>query len=180
MRYSSIPQLPLELAIIKTYEFFKPDLIKTTSDIRKEEQKEVVVKNIPKEESKLNGKNTNIKISIKKIQDNWEKILEKVKTYNHSIAAFLKAASPIEIKNNEILLGFHYQFHKEKINELKNRNIVENVIAEVLGSSFRIKCILISQEKQEAKVNLNENNKKEDNLLDNALKIFGGEIVEDE
>jgi hypothetical protein len=45
-----------------------------------------------------------------------------------------------------LVLGFPYEFHRERIEDLKNRAVVEDVITRALNRKIRIRCALISRE----------------------------------
>ncbi|MCL4459027.1 MAG: DNA polymerase III subunit gamma/tau [Chloroflexi bacterium] len=72
---------------------------------------------------------------------NWPNVMESLHTINKSIQALLRACRPIAVENGTLVLGFFYAFHKERIEEPKNKVIVEGVISKVLGVPCRIRCI---------------------------------------
>jgi hypothetical protein len=41
-----------------------------------------------------------------------------------------------------LVLGFPYEFHRERIEDQKNRSVVEDIIERVLGQRVRIRCIV--------------------------------------
>jgi chromosomal replication initiation ATPase DnaA len=96
----------------------------------------------------------------------------EVKSKNNSIHAFLKVCDP-EFDNESLCLYFPYKFHKERIEEAKNRRIVEEAIKRVYGKDYKITCVIRQSH------NTSEKEKpKNDDLLKDALEIFGGEVVE--
>lgn len=73
----------------------------------------------------------------------WRKILMAVKPINTSIEALLRAAKPIGYDGKNLTLGVFYRFHKERLEDGKNRRILEDVVAQVLGASpIRVICTL--------------------------------------
>jgi hypothetical protein len=46
-----------------------------------------------------------------------------------------------------VVLGFFYQFHKESVENLKNKAVVEDVLSKVLGQRLRIRCALAPRAK---------------------------------
>jgi DNA polymerase-3 subunit gamma/tau len=80
-------------------------------------------------------------------QRRWNEILEVCREKNRSVHALLRAGRLLGADDSEILvLGFPYEFHRERIEDLKNRAVVEDVIARVLNHRIRIRCALISRE----------------------------------
>jgi len=124
-------------------------------------------------------------ISIEDIKEEWCEILEEVKPFNHSLTAFLKTCQPISMKDSEILVSCKYSFHKDKLQKVENREIVENVIKEILKQKVFLKFITHDEaEKMGYKIQEVSFSKKEkkargedDDLVDSALDMFGGEVV---
>ena len=167
---TNLPQLPLELAILEINGDQDREKVNNKQEANKKEnnnpkpREEISIK---VEEKITEELPKNSPSAFKKIIKEWNSILLKTKSYNHSIHAFLKASQPKSLENDTIYLSFLYNFHKDKINEPKNREIVERSIAEVIGKSYRIKCQF--DPKTQAK---------NDKNLEAALEVFGGEIVE--
>jgi DNA polymerase III gamma/tau subunit len=173
-----IDQLPMELAVV---EFLGEG--KESKDIKvKVEEKKEEIKIEAKEEPKKKADETSVSLSIEELEKSWCNILLSVKPFNHSIEAFLRAARPKTIRGNSIILEVFYPFHKDRLEEAKNRKVVEEVLCKVLGMDLGFECTLAKTRKQplvisndtpEEKINdqLVENNKKD--LYDVAKEIFG-------
>jgi len=119
-------------------------------------------------------------IKIKDIRDHWPEIIDKTRTYNHSVAIFLKICNPLEIKGNKVILGCKYEFHKEKLRETKNREIIQKVLDEILSEKLSVDLKLDTDSKPLLKENQSsqKNSKKLDGLTKDALEIFGGKVVQ--
>jgi len=190
LKISPIPQLPLELAVLKINQILSPpNKTQNKNQIEKISTKELPEKNNQDDVSQKNQKQDSkdkegVKLNnshFNNIIDCWEEILESTKKYNHSICAFLKACQPVSLDNNVLHLDFIYNFHRDKISEPKNRDIVEKCIKDVSGVQCRIQCNFNPQtiKKNESKKDkIEEKEKSDDDLLNEALNIFGGEIIE--
>jgi DNA polymerase-3 subunit gamma/tau len=165
-RYSSLPQLGLEVATIKICngdDKHKSDALdnaksspQAASQINTESQAQV-----NQEPAKKGKKPSPIK---------WQELLMEIKSTNNSIHAFLKVSEP-EFEGQTICLYFPYKFHKERIEDVKNRRIVEDALKRVYGTDYKVRCIIKTNNNGGAKpIN--------DDLLDDALEIFGGEVIE--
>lgn len=147
---SVLPQLPFQLAVIKYLE-----------------DKQRAEGQMPKakdggEKQRTEGQMPEAKggeLSLEKIKKSWDDLLDTVKPMNHSVAAFLKAARPKGIDGNYLILEVFYKFHKERLEEHRNRQVVEKGLEKVLDSYVKIKCRL---------------GKKKENLYDAAKEIFEG------
>jgi DNA polymerase III subunit gamma/tau len=76
------------------------------------------------------------------VQDKWAAILDAVKASSRSVEAFLKECKPVEADEDAVVLGFRYPFHKDSVDNPKNRALVEECFSRVLTHAVRIRCIL--------------------------------------
>jgi hypothetical protein len=79
-------------------------------------------------------------------QRRWNEVLEACGSRNRSVQALLRAARPVELENQTLVLGFTYEFHRERIEDVKNRVVVEDTIERVLGRRFAVRCVLANKE----------------------------------
>ncbi|MFA6602320.1 MAG: DNA polymerase III subunit gamma/tau [Candidatus Shapirobacteria bacterium] len=137
MKYCPLSQLPLELAVVKFKE--KPGSVPTTTkEIIPQPKKEVV----SQKDEKIVKKVAVGSVSLEQIAEKWAEVLAKVKPYNHSIEAFLRATKPVELEGNELTVEVFYPFHKERLEETRNRRVIEEVLKLVLGSELVFVCKL--------------------------------------
>ncbi|MFH1837922.1 MAG: DNA polymerase III subunit gamma/tau [Candidatus Kuenenbacteria bacterium] len=109
-------------------------------------------------------------IKLEEIEKKWEEILEEIKKHNHSIFTFLKTADLISLEENTLQIGFKYKFYQERINDRKNKEIIENVLEDILKQKIILRVEILSEENVSKK---NQN----DNFLGAVLNIFDGKIV---
>ena len=57
-------------------------------------------------------------------------------------ALLRSACEPVALEGETLVLGFYYEFHKEKIEDPKYRHMVEAKVSEVFGQSYKIRCVL--------------------------------------
>jgi hypothetical protein len=72
----------------------------------------------------------------------WNDILAACVDKSRSVQAILRDARPVSADSEGLVLGFAYEFHREKIADLKNRTVVEDALAQVLGQRVRIRCVV--------------------------------------
>lgn len=121
-KISPIDELPLELALIKW--------IGEDSKIEPEkEKKQITDESLKKKLSNLDS-------------DYWDKILSEVKPINASIEGLLRAATPLGMDGDNLKLGVYYKFHKDKLEELKTKKMLEDVTFKIFDKTIRIECCL--------------------------------------
>ncbi|MBC8249377.1 MAG: DNA polymerase III subunit gamma/tau [Anaerolineales bacterium] len=85
---------------------------------------------------------TGLRLTLDAVNSQWGRILGEAKLRNRSVEALLKSCQPLGVEGQEVVLGFLYPFHKEKIEESQNKALVESVVSQVVNSSCRIRCVL--------------------------------------
>jgi DNA polymerase III gamma/tau subunit len=119
-------------------------------------------------------------LELGKVEQNWGNLLMAIKPFNHSVEAFLRASKPKSIKGKILHLEVFYPFHKDRLEEAKNRKIVEDCLAKVFGTSLSLECTL-SQNKTKPLVIKNDTPMKNVNekLVDNKNNsASGGDIYD--
>lgn len=197
---SILPQLPLEIAIIKATQ----DMEHITYNMKHEapyKKAEIHDKKNNKQSEKIplrplageggsalaesvegkSSEESNINLSIDLIKDNWNKLLSEIKPYNHSLNALLSNCQIVGVKNSEITIATPYDFYRERLMENGNRLTIEKVFSNILGSKISVLMItdrnIAPQKQPESKEPPKES--VQDPLLASALEIMGGKIVEE-
>lgn len=125
-------------------------------------------------------------LNIDKVVESWGNILMTVKPFNHSVEAFLRASRPLDLDGRKLILEVFYPFHKDRLEEARNRKIVEEGLLKVLGVELAFECVLGKSKKEPLIIHndtpmesvsekLADEEKKEDkkDLYDVAKDIFG-------
>lgn len=76
----------------------------------------------------------------------WNEVLDACGGRNRSVQALLRSARLVEAAGDLLVLGFTYPFHRERIEDVKNRAVVEDALERVLGQKVRVQCKLLSRE----------------------------------
>lgn len=199
---TEIDQLPLELAVIDFMDENKDLSIKAGrenddfSDIKKEvsksisiTEKQAVVKSTLDQPVILSEDKPPLVLEVtgltlEKIEQSWGNILMAIKPFNHSVEAFLRASRPIKFEDRRLTLEVFYPFHKDRLEEPKNKKIVEDGLFKVLGVELIFDCVLGKSRKapliikndtpvESVSDQLIENKDDNQDLYDVAKDIFG-------
>ncbi len=77
-------------------------------------------------------------------EEQWTQVINTFNSPNNrSIKALLRDASPQGFDGDRMSLGFKYDFHRNKIDEQKNRRAVEEAISNIIGRRITIQCVQI-------------------------------------
>lgn len=184
IKLSPLPQLPLELLIVGSKDIFlnpsEPAVttVNTTKPLRVEKT------NTPAPLLTAAKPITGITATIKnalahmvhdgplettfeQIKTEWPKIVEAIGQRNHALTFILRMCSPEKIDDNKLVLVIPYSFHKEKIDEHKNRQIIEECLETQFSEKIRIICT-VTQKEETAPASTD---------LTSLAMEFGGEVM---
>ncbi len=174
---SSIPQLPLEVAIIKA----------TTADMKiVPEESPVVTQDVPKKTvEKIPEKKPTIEemetagvsddqpvLDMANLLERWPRITERVK--RPSLRMSLKNGLPIGVDGYKITLEFNTKFHRDQVMDHENRVEFESIVKDLFGRAVKVNATV---KELEIKSMVDEQSG-DDELTNEALKIFGGKLME--
>lgn len=175
IKSAPIPQLPLELFAVEFSSISTEILLPKNQSDTELEKKEV------KTESKSHHITTSIKsaidsfthksapkTTIAEIKNRWAEVIGGISETVPSLTFILKMCSLNSIGEDGLHLAFNFEIHKDKVDEIKNKKLIEDELEKVLGERIRIICEFI-ENKTAVGVN--------DSELNNLATEFGGEII---
>src|SRR3990167_4669113 len=166
IKSSAIPQLPLEICIAELcgdsdsggFQSKEPkpdkgnfniDSNPDNENVRKKEIKEGKVdKNVGKaKEDKENTAENNEKVILEKtqIEEKWQELLSLISKENGSVKALMKSGKIQKIEGSSVIIEVFYSFHKERLENPKNKKIVEKAFYEIYGYKLNIKCVVSAE-----------------------------------
>lgn len=115
------------------------------------------------------------KVKFSRVLKGWPKVLEHLRPQNHSLEALLKAASPKAVEGEVLVVEVAYPFHKQQLELLRYRSLVESAIAEVLSARVSLRYVLGELSPKLAGERKHENITpvEDEDLLRAAEEIFG-------
>jgi DNA polymerase-3 subunit gamma/tau len=111
------------------------------------------------------------KSDIEYFRNRWKDVVSATKGMGSkgNLDALLRSAcEPVAIEGETLVLGFYYEFHKEKIEDPKYRHMVEAKVSEVFGKNYKIRCMLTERKAASR-----------GHLVEAALQM-GAKIIEEE
>ncbi|HTW96590.1 MAG TPA: DNA polymerase III subunit gamma/tau [Candidatus Methylomirabilis sp.] len=196
MKNSFITQLPLELALAELCSETGKPMVKigavTANAVAANRAPAVSAPIAPVEKINLSNASLNKDLIISR----WNEVLAKIKKYNHSLSFILHLCQPRDVSGNKICLAFKYKFHKDRIDEAKMKEIIQNVLREVYGATLQVEAVI--DENMEVSEVGNKNHgleteleveipaegataddevKNGKDMMSDLLKTFGGKIV---
>ena len=108
---------------------------------------------------------------IEYFRNRWKDVVSAAKGMGSkgNLDALLRSAcEPVALEGETLVLGFYYEFHKEKIEDPKYRHMVEAKVSEVFGKNYKVRCMLTERKPASR-----------GHLVEAALQM-GAKIVEEE
>lgn len=192
LRFSTIPQLPLEMAIIRAAlgedspEPFAPAPAKAKSasstessmskqdlSFREHQSLKVSPQSVPVSapiSPSSSSSSPSFRLELDHIRTSWNKVLASLK--NPAAKKIFPAATPVGLDGSALKLSFKNNFFIEKIRETANRIDFEEALLAVFQTSLKI-----VPELEKIVLAPNSGNKN-DTQAAAVLEVFGGEIVE--
>ncbi|MBN1484717.1 MAG: DNA polymerase III subunit gamma/tau [Chloroflexia bacterium] len=121
-------------------------------------------------------------LSLAQLLQVWPRVVERIRPLDPSVQALLHDSycQPIDVDGQIIVLGFRYSFHKSKIEETRNRRIVEHALRKLLRGDYGVRCVLNDasaggRKRQQAS---EREQAQQDPRIKAAANIFNARIVE--
>lgn len=104
-------------------------------------------------------------VSLDLVTREWHVVCDSLRSVNSPLATLVRNSKILEVKDGTIFLEVKYLFHKEKLEAAKSRELLQKALAKTFGGSIMVRVLI--EEKQEDSANIGD-----------ALRVFGGELVE--
>lgn len=101
----------------------------------------------------------------------WDQLLQALRRKKRTVEALLKEGKPRSYRSGRLVVEFSpdFRFHWETIRRTENLRLVEEVLQQISGKPITLECVLETEE---------ENPAQQPDLVQKALDLFGGRIVE--
>ncbi len=101
----------------------------------------------------------------------WPEVVQRIKTVNSPLATLLKNSPLYDVSGGRITIAVKYLFHKEHIENTRHTALILETITAVCGKRLYFRSV-IDKSHDEPVVTTTVD------ALSDAIKIFGGELVE--
>lgn len=108
-------------------------------------------------------------VSTGDLKAKWHDFITIANEQNHGVALLVKNATIEDLTEDTVTLGVVYKFHKERLENDKNRRLLEDTLFSVFGTRLRLRCVLADVPKKPAAI---------EEIFDNAEEIFGIEAAD--
>ncbi len=194
-RPSSIPQLPLEMAVVELC-LGSEVVISAPTPSSPSISAPLPKKNVSPVSVSTSGESTPTKpenlaadLSVEEVTALWPEVLVKIKKFNHSISFVLQNCVPQALHSGSLSLRFKYKFHRDRVLDPTIRAVTESTLAEVFKGQVNIEATLDENIELADNISSSQNlvaplsvspeppEKIKDGILGSLLESFGGEVA---
>ena len=120
-----------------------------------------------------------LKLGIEGIQERWNDVLDQVKKRKKSTQAFLMEGKPVKFEGNTLTILFREgcSFHKDKVNQIENRQTVEEVLKLLFGLPLVLQNFMENDYKSKQTPESLSLQTQEQDLINKAKDMFGADLV---
>ncbi|MBF8280614.1 MAG: DNA polymerase III subunit gamma/tau [Candidatus Magasanikbacteria bacterium] len=115
--------------------------------------------------------NNDTNVSLDEVKNRWNECIAEVEKINNSLPIILGAMQPRNVENGMLTLETRFPFHREKVTELKNRSLIEDVLRRLCGGRVSIRCELTPIV---APITVDNS----EPIVNTLLETFGGRVIE--
>lgn len=151
LKFSPIPTLPLELAVVESclqpvpqQSFVSQTVIAVPPPALSQaiHQTNEATKSTPKDDQIIENIGPQLEVissdELNLLKDRWSYILETIKPDNYSLEALLKQAKLLSCEQGNVCVEVPYAFHQRILDTPRSRNLLESVLSDVLGKPARV------------------------------------------
>lgn len=169
---SSNPERLLELCLLETVLKNDQPAIKKPKIIEKKEALQPLDEQVDAPQQIIDKKPINKSDQAFDVES-WAQILPAMKAKHSTLYGILRMGVP-SYANDTLTLSFNFAFHQKRINEPRNRQIINNYISTYTSQPIQIVAVLSPEQKS-----VESNDKDGKVALKNISNIFGGAEVLD-
>lgn len=168
IKYSLLPQLPLEIAAIElgsensensdSQNTLKTQKVRKSDVPRKSEPQEFRQSGSPDIRPPDAPSVPSVQIVLKDFLSKWPMILDSVKQTNHGIVTLLSLCRPVSVEGSKIVIQTLYRFHQEQLEQDRFRRIVETASSEIVGARVHVDYRLAPKTQETLKKQFQDDN----------------------
>ncbi len=187
MKTTSIPSLPLEIAVVEMTQS-----VILSSPVILSEAKDLKTESRDSSPDFHRGQNDTIEIAtlpavarndekddspdILKIKEKWNFVLETIRPFNFSLEALLRSINVRECTEIAVIMEVPYSFHQRILEAPKNRDMLESILSDILGRVVKISIVLGNRPSRKEDI-ANIEIAADDEIIRAAAEIFNSDSV---
>lgn len=160
-KLSTIPQLPLELALVRLTlgggaPAAEPMSSSAAPSPRKPVQRTISTAPVnateqPQQSRSSSGsdgqhsasaRDHHSTLTLDTIREQWSALLDQMKQRNHALHLTFKVARLVSFEDSVLTIGFQYQFYQDRIEDSRHRTPIDQAFEHVFGAPLRLAVVI--------------------------------------
>ena len=139
----------------------------------------VVQKDLPSSQKTSNVEPKIVSLSIMRIQERWNDVLDQVKKRKKSTQAFLMEGKPVQLEGSTLTILFREgcSFHKDKVSQIENRQTIEDVLKQLFGIPLILQNFMENEFQTKETPESQDLQTQEQAFINKAKDMFGADLV---
>ncbi|MFN2229560.1 MAG: DNA polymerase III subunit gamma/tau, partial [Anaerolineae bacterium] len=79
------------------------------------------------------------------LRSRWPEFLNALRPRNLPLEALMRSCEPVAVEGDVVVLGFTHDFHRSRVEEEQSKRDVEEVLSELAGQRYRLRCVLLQR-----------------------------------
>ncbi|TAK04771.1 DNA polymerase III subunit gamma/tau [Patescibacteria group bacterium] len=116
-----------------------------------------------------------ITLPLEAFREKWQQLIVAAGEVSHSLSYVLNGSKPEAIEAEKLIIGVPFAFHRDRLNDHKNRRTVEDACEKIFGCKVCIEGLVVEGLQNPASEVVSVS--MEDPVIKNVLDAFGGRVV---
>lgn len=116
-----------------------------------------------------------ITLPLESFREKWNHLILAAGEVSHSLSYILNGSKPEAVEAEKLVVGVPFAFHRDRLNDHKNRRIVEDACEKVFGCKVCIEGLVVEGLQNSASEVVSVS--MDDPIIKNVLEAFGGHVV---
>lgn len=151
LKYTPIPQLPLELFVIEFCGQYaqapkeeSADTKPVARDASKQQSSPAPADSSSASASAAAGVPAQSAgyLTMEKLVDHWQDVIAATKPLNHSIAGVLRSSRPKAVSGGIVTIEAFFPFHQEKLSEVNSKQMLSDLLKKLFGEKVKVEIVL--------------------------------------
>ncbi len=152
-----------------------PDIFATTNVGVENFQPLRGTNSVPTPETRPPTRSPSITIPLETFQARWKELISSVGDVNHSLPFVLDGSKPQAVEGDRLIVGVPFAFHRDRLNDLKNRMLIEEHCEKLFGCRISFEGAVVDGLQNPASDVSSV--PMDDPIIKNVLDAFGGRVV---
>lgn len=145
-------RITLEVNLIRLANYKKPlssPEIKQTPTKEAALKEKTVIREIHKEEKKIEPPEEVVNITLDNVKSIWQNVIDSLSRVKMSVSTYLSEGEPLNLKGAHLTISFpkSHSLHKETLEKRENKEIIEQSLFESLNTRLRVSFVLSAETK---------------------------------